>query len=92
MALAAGPEVFIRQQRAIMSRADSRPLLPAIDCPAVVVCGRDDALIPMDVHEELAKGIRGAALTVIDACGHLAPLERSTEVAAALADWIRRIG
>ena len=33
MALAAGPEVFIRQQRAIMSRADSRPLLPKIDCP-----------------------------------------------------------
>ena len=55
------------------------------------MCGRDDALIPMDVHEELAKGIRGATLKVIDTCGHLAPLERPAEVAAALAGWMRSI-
>jgi pimeloyl-ACP methyl ester carboxylesterase len=91
MALDAGPEIFTRQQRAIMSRVDSRPLLPAIRCPAVVVYGRDDALIPTEVHEELARGIPGAQLIAIDSCGHLAPLERPAAVADALADWVRRL-
>jgi pimeloyl-ACP methyl ester carboxylesterase len=91
MALDAGPEIFTRQQRAIMSRADSRPLLGAIRCPVVVVYGRDDALIPTEVHEELARGITGAQLFAIDTCGHLAPLERPAAVADALADWVRRL-
>ena len=91
MALDVGPEVFARQQRAIMSRADSRPLLKAIGCPTVVVCGGDDALIPMEVHEELAQGIAGAKLEVIAACGHLAPLERPNEVADVLRIWVRRL-
>lgn len=91
MALDAGPEIFVRQQRAIMSRADSRPLLRSIRCPTVVVCGSDDALIPMEVHEELARGIAGARLEVIPACGHLAPLERPNEVAEALRTWLQQL-
>lgn len=92
MALAAGPEVFARQQRAIMSRNDSRDLLPVIRVPALVVYGRDDAVLPFEVHQEMATGIPGAGLSVIEACGHLAPLERPAEVAAAMRDWIERIG
>jgi len=84
MARDRGPAVFARQQRAIMSRADSRPRLSAIRCPTVVVCGREDTLLPLEVHEEMAHGIAGATLRVIEACGHLAPLERPAEVAAAL--------
>jgi pimeloyl-ACP methyl ester carboxylesterase len=84
MARDRGPEAFIRQQRAIMSRADSRPRLAAIRCPTAVICGRQDALLPLEVHEEMARGIPGAALEVIEDCGHLAPLERPAEVAAAL--------
>ena len=92
MSLKAGPEIFSRQQRAIMSRADARPSLSAIRCPAVVVCGRDDALIPMEVHEELARGIAGATLEIIEACGHIAPLERPAAVSDALRGWLRRLG
>lgn len=79
-----GADVFARQQRAIMSRADSRPLLPSIQCPAAVICGRDDALMPLEIHRELADGIPGATLTIVDDCGHLAPLERPRAVADAL--------
>ena len=91
MAIDAGADVFIQQQRAIMSREDSRPLLTTIKCPTVVVCGRDDALMPMEIHEELAKGIDGATLEVIEACGHLAPLERPERVAAVLSRWLQRL-
>ena len=88
MARDVGADAFARQQRAIMSRADSRPRLAAIRCPTVVVCGREDALLPLEVHEEMANGIPGAKLRVIEACGHLAPLERPADVAAALRELL----
>lgn len=92
MALQAGPEVFARQQHAIMSRSDSRPVLAVIRVPTLVVYGRDDAVLPREVHEELATGVPGAILEVIDACGHLAPLERPDAVAASMRAWISRAG
>ena len=88
MARDVGADAFARQQRAIMSRADSRPRLAAIRCPTAVVCGREDALLPLEVHEEMARGIPGAKLHVIEACGHLAPLERPADVAAALRELL----
>jgi len=92
MARDAGAEVFAQQQRAIMSRADSRPLLASIRCPAIVVCGRDDQLMPMEIHEEMVRGIGGAKLHAIERCGHLAPLERPEAVAAAMRDWLASVG
>ena len=91
MARDEGADVFIRQQRAIMSRADSRPLLASIRCPAIVVCGRDDQLMPTEIHEELARGIAGAKLEVVESCGHLAPLERPEAVRDALREWVRTL-
>ena len=92
MARDAGAEVFARQQRAIMSRADSRPLLGSIRCPTIVVCGRDDQLMPMEIHEELVRGIAGAKLNAVERCGHLAPLERPEAVANAMRAWLKTIG
>ena len=51
---------------------------------SLVIAGENDALMPREIHQELAQGIPGATLTVIPHCGHLAPLERPAEVAAAL--------
>jgi len=62
MAKNTGQDGFIRQEQAIMSRADSLPLLTAITCPTLVLCGRQDGITPLDRHEEIAGGIRGATL------------------------------
>ena len=79
---------FARQQEAIISRADSRPLLPSIACPTLVLCGREDALTPLAIHEEMAAAIPGARLVVLEGSGHLSPLERPAAVTAALAAWL----
>ena len=88
MARNIGKYAFIRQEHAIMSRAGSLGLLATIACPTLVLCGRQDILTPLARHEEIAAGIRGAKLEVIDDCGHLSTLEKPAEVNSALRRWL----
>lgn len=88
MAERLGPEVFLRQQHAIMQRPDSRDLLPGIVAPTLVICGREDAATPLEHSEEIAALIPGARLAVIEECGHLSPLERPQAVTALLRLWL----
>ena len=78
----------MRQLRAIIRGADSLALLSTIDCRTLVLCGRQDALTPLARHEEMAAGIKGARLEVIEDCGHLSTLEKPAEVNAALRRWL----
>ncbi|HUI99048.1 MAG TPA: alpha/beta fold hydrolase [Usitatibacter sp.] len=88
MALATGKEAFLRQQRAIIGRIDSRPHLAAIRCPTLVIAGRDDAIMPVEWLAELARGIPGARLEAIEDCGHMASLEQPGKVTQLLAGWL----
>jgi pimeloyl-ACP methyl ester carboxylesterase len=88
MALAVGKEAFARQQRAIIGRIDSRPHLASIRCPALVVAGREDQIMPVEWLQELAQGIPGARLEVIEACGHMSTIERPGTVARLLRSWL----
>ncbi len=90
MALATGKEAFLRQERAIIARVDSRPHLARIACPTLVVAARDDQLMPVALLEEMAGAIPGARLEVIDDCGHLAPMEQPERMTGLLADWLHR--
>src|SRR3546814_1273719 len=66
MAERVGKETFLRQQQAIMGRPDSRPGLPAIRVPTLVLCGRQDASTPLELSEEIAAGIAGSRLCIIE--------------------------
>lgn len=89
MAESIGEEAFIRQQRAIMSRRDGFDVLSRLECPAVVICGRQDVLTPVEQHRAMADAIPGAALLVIEESGHLSPLEQPQAVSAALRYWLQ---
>lgn len=88
MAADTGPDAFVRQQRAIMSRPDSRPLLASIRCPTLVVVGDGDELTPPELAKEICTGISGARLVVVPECGHLSTIEKPDVVNAALAEWL----
>lgn len=90
MADETGPEAFVRQQFAIMSRPDSRPGLTAIDCPVLVVAGAEDEVTVPGHAEEMASQIPRARLVVIPECGHLSTLEQPAAVTRALAGWLTR--
>ncbi|MDP6573752.1 MAG: alpha/beta fold hydrolase [Rhodospirillales bacterium] len=89
MAERIGKDAFLRQQSAILKRIDSRPHLSAIHCPTLVLCGRQDALTPLEVHQEMAGAMPRASLVVVEDCGHLATLEQPQAVNAALRDWLQ---
>jgi len=88
MAEEVGAEGFVREQTAIMARADSRPLLATIHVPTVVIVGRQDQTTPLPRAEEMAAGIAHSRLVVIEECGHMSPLEKPAEVSAALRKWL----
>ena len=88
MAAETGPEAFVRQQKAIMSRQDSRPLLSEIGCPTLVLVGDGDELTTPELAREIAGGIAGSRLVVVPNCGHLSTIERPEPVNAALTQWL----
>ena len=88
MALGTGKDAFMRQERAIMGRIDSRPRLAAIRCRTLVVAARLDALMPVELLEELARGIPGATLAIVEHSGHMASIEQPEEVAGLLVTWL----
>src|SRR5476649_260079 len=53
MAAETGAEAFVHQTKAIKSRQDSRPLLPEIRCPALVLVGEGDELTPPELAKEI---------------------------------------
>ena len=89
MAEETGAEVFLRHQQAIIARADSRPDLPSIRCPTLVLVGDGDVLTRPELSQEMAAGIRGARLVVVPECGHLSTLERPEAVTQALVRHIK---
>lgn len=89
MAATVGPDAFVRQQHAIMARIDSRGSLPNIGCPSLVLCGREDSITPVEVHEEMAALIPRATMTIVEHCGHLSALEKPDAVTAALRNLLQ---
>jgi len=81
------PQIFRAQVHALLNRPDATPVLSRIQCPTLVLCGREDAWSPVAQHEEIAAKIPGSKLEIIERCGHMAPMERPDEVTTALTKW-----
>ena len=91
MAEALGPEAFARQSRALAARPDREASLARVAVPALVLCGRHDALCPLHRHEAMHRAIPGSRLVVVEGAGHLPTLERPEETTAAMAGWLARV-
>lgn len=89
MATEVGVEGFLRQQQAIIDRPDSLADLPHIKCPTLVMCGAEDQLTPVSVHQTMASAIPNAKLHIIETAGHLTPLEQPDIVTARIREWLK---
>jgi pimeloyl-ACP methyl ester carboxylesterase len=88
MATDTGAERFLGQQRAIMTRPDSRPTLRSIAVPTLLIRGDHDGITTEAQQLEILAGIPNARLEVIADCGHLPTLERPEEVNRVLEEWL----
>ena len=88
MALTRGPEVFIRQSRALQTRPDQQDTLRGIRVPTLILCGRDDTLCPLHRHELMRDLIPQSTLQIIENAGHLPTLEQPEQTIAALRRWL----
>lgn len=89
MAEETGADAFVRQQRAIMGRPDSRAGLAAIRCSTLILVGDGDQLTPPELSNEMNSLIPGSRLVTVPDCGHLSTLERPDAVTRALFDFLR---
>ncbi|HLH31612.1 MAG TPA: alpha/beta hydrolase [Terriglobia bacterium] len=81
-------DTFAAQIKALLERPDATSLLPRIQCPTMVLCGRQDAWSTLAQHEQIAAAIPRSRLAVIENCGHMAPMERPEDVTAEMRKWL----
>lgn len=75
----------------LRERADSRPTLPTITVPVLVLVGEADVLTPPADAQIMAAAIRAARLMVIPAAGHLTPMENPRAFNAAVRGFLSQI-
>ena len=83
-------DIFARQIHALINRPDGSDVLASIHVPTLILCGRQDAWAPPSQHEAMQALASTAVLEVIESAGHMAPMERPQEVAAAMSRWLER--
>lgn len=84
------PAEFAAQINALLTRPDAGALLPTIQCPTLVLCGREDGWSPPAQHDRMRDAIAGATLSIIEHCGHMCTMEQPQAATEALAAWWRR--
>jgi pimeloyl-ACP methyl ester carboxylesterase len=85
------PDVFAMQIKALLHRPDGTAVLGALQCPTLVLCGREDSWASASRHEQMARIIPRSTLALIPECGHMAPMERPEAVNTALRQWLESI-
>ncbi|WP_298848922.1 alpha/beta fold hydrolase [uncultured Ruegeria sp.] len=91
MAMDLGQDVFINQSKALRDRPDQSDTLRDWTGPALVLCGRDDALCPVSRHGLMHELMPQSRLEIIENAGHLPTLEQPQQTTAALIRWLEMI-
>jgi pimeloyl-ACP methyl ester carboxylesterase len=85
-----GGEVFMRQSN--LHRAGDIDRLGEIACPTLVIAGEKDRLRSIEESRELAQGIPGATMQIIEGAGHMLPMEAPGRLSRMIIDWWKGLG
>jgi pimeloyl-ACP methyl ester carboxylesterase len=86
----AGVETLKRQQSALLGRRDGFAQLDTVKVPTAFITGALDGWAPPEQHREMQAHVPASTLTVIEGCGHMAPMEAPEAVNRAIAEWLQR--
>jgi pimeloyl-ACP methyl ester carboxylesterase len=80
------------QQRNAMQGVDTRSMARNFHCPALIIHGTEDRIIPFTAGEELQRLIPGARLKALPDVGHLVLAEYSKNLTQDVLDFMRENG
>jgi len=83
------PRIVVNHMNAYLSDFDSSHLLNNINCPTLVIAGKNDEIFNVVEHEYICKTIKGAKLAIIDDSGHFIAKEQPQALATLLRYWLR---
>jgi pimeloyl-ACP methyl ester carboxylesterase len=91
MARRCGPDVFLLQNEAVITRRDRSSVLDGLAVPTLLLWGRHDQFAPPERAAAIASRLPFARLEVLDDCGHLPTLEHPDESTQAVRHWLQSI-
>jgi pimeloyl-ACP methyl ester carboxylesterase len=83
-------KIYAGQTQAMLTCADATSVLCEIQCPTLILCGKQDSWSPPERHRRMAEIIPNSELHLIDDCGHMSTMEKPDEVLSLLAAWMQR--
>jgi pimeloyl-ACP methyl ester carboxylesterase len=86
----AGVEALKQQASALLNRGDGFAQLDRVRVPTAFIVGALDSWSPPQQHRDMQAHVAGSVLTVIENCGHMAPMEAPNAVIAALQPWLQQ--
>lgn len=86
------PHILTTGLRALADRAETCSKLGEISVPTLIMCGREDALIPLEKAEHMHATITNSVLKVINHAGHVCNLEQAQEFNKHVCDFMFSIG
>jgi pimeloyl-ACP methyl ester carboxylesterase len=90
--LSGDPIGYAAALRGLAERPDFTSLLPRIDCPALLIVGRQDAISTVAEMTAMSRAIAGSRLVEIEAAGHVTPMESPDAVNRAMEDFLDSLG
>ena len=88
--LAASPQGVAAALRGMAARPDVSAWLPQIDVPALLLCGREDAISTVEEMRGIAHCMPQARFVEVAAAGHMSPLEQPRLVNEAIREFLDR--
>jgi pimeloyl-ACP methyl ester carboxylesterase len=89
--LESSPDGVVAALGAMRDRPNSKPLLPKIEVPTLVVGGEEDAISSPEVMGEMAASIPGSIHHTISGAGHLSNMEAPEEFNDVLRNFLTKL-
>jgi len=83
-------DIFACQIQALLNRPDASDVLRTLSVPTMLLCGAQDTWSPPSQHAHMQSLVPRAQLNIVDAAGHMAPMERPEAVAQCFMRWLER--
>lgn len=80
--------IITQGMTALAERSETCSILDEITIPTLIICGREDAVTPLDESKFMNKHIKGSVLHVITNAGHVSNLEEPAKFNKLVRDFL----